>query len=75
MHVFKNPSQVLMTEVQAWAAPHLPVLVLWLEGHQGAFFAARKDVLRWGAVNLLHLVALLLSLTTICNDKGRSILF
>lgn len=46
---------------------HLPVLVLWLERHQGALFAAGQDVLWGGTVNLLQLVALFLPLTTICG--------
>ena len=52
---------------QTRAAPHLPVLVLWLEGHQGTLFAAGEDVLWGGAVNLLQLGALFLTLSTICN--------
>lgn len=47
--------------------PHLPVLVLWLERHQGVLFAARQDVLWRGAVDLLQLIALFLPLTTICG--------
>lgn len=53
------------------ASLHLPVLVLWLEGHQGALFAAREDVLWGGAVNLLQLAALLLPLTAICSQITR----
>lgn len=52
-------------KAQGCAASHLPVLVLWLERHQGAIFAARQDVLWRGAVDLLQLGALLLSLATI----------
>lgn len=53
--------------VQDSTTPHLPVLVLWLERHQGALFAARQDVLWRGAVNLLQLIALFLPPTTICS--------
>ena len=52
------------------AAPHLPLLVLWLEGHQGAIFAAGQDVLWGGAVNLLQLVALFLPFTTVCSHMN-----
>lgn len=47
------------------AIEYLPVLVLRLERHQGALFAAGQDVLWGGAVDLLQLSALFLPLTTI----------
>lgn len=54
---------------------YLPVLVLWLERHQGAIFASRQDVL-WGCtVNLLELIASFLTLTAICScTRGGSML-
>lgn len=47
---------------------YLPVLVLRLKRHQGAIFASRQNVL-WGCtVNLLQLVASLLTLTAVCRS-------
>lgn len=57
---------------KAIAASHLPVLILWLEGHQGALFAAGQDMLWGGAVDLLQLVALFLPLATICSHIKTS---
>lgn len=54
------------------ATSYLPVLVLWLERHQGALLAARQDVLWRGAVDLLQLGALLLSLATIWTHKDKA---
>lgn len=54
---------------------YLPVLVLWLERHQGAIFASRQDVL-WGrTVNLLELIASFLTLTAICSYTQRENVF
>lgn len=54
---------------------YLPVLVLWLERHQGAIFASRQNVL-WGCtVNLLELIASFLTLTAICSYTQRESMF
>lgn len=50
---------------------YLPVLVLRLERHQGAIFASRQDVLRGCTVNLLQLVASLLTLAAVCRSTTK----
>ena len=52
---------------------YLPVLVLWLEGHQGAIFAAGQDVFRGGTINLLKLTTFLLPLSAICSKGNKKV--